>query len=85
MCAYYEPRVVEQCTEERAEEVRDKERANFCDYFKPQPGAYIIRDTSKAQASKAKLDNLFGADSEARDNDDSDSARDALEELFREK
>ena len=35
--------VAKHCREPIAEEVKDKERANFCDYFKPRPGAYSAR------------------------------------------
>ena len=86
MCAHYEPRVTDQCTEELAEEVRDKQRANFCDYFKPQPGAYVAtRDAAKAEASRAELDSLFGADTSDGDGEEGDSTRDALQQLFGDK
>ena len=35
LCHFYAPRVEGKCREDRAEEVREKERANFCDYFTP--------------------------------------------------
>lgn len=60
LCRYYDPRVEGQCIEDRAEEVREKERANFCDYFKPRPNAYRPPDAAKTQAAKARLDSLFG-------------------------
>jgi hypothetical protein len=40
LCEFYDPRLTSKCREERAEEVRDREVANFCDYFKPRPDAY---------------------------------------------
>ena len=40
MCVDYDIRVAKHCREPTAEEVSDKTRANFCDHFKPRPGAY---------------------------------------------
>ncbi|UCH54221.1 MAG: hypothetical protein JSW09_05480 [Pseudomonadota bacterium] len=79
LCHFYDPRVEGKCREDRAEEVRDKERANFCDYFKPRPGAFRVKDGAKAQAAKARVDALFGG---ATPNAQHDPARTALDELF---
>ena len=40
MCEYYDPRLPNACAEDDALEVKDKTRANFCDYFKPSSNAY---------------------------------------------
>lgn len=83
MCQFYDHRVSNQCTEDRAEEVREKERANFCDYFKPRPGAYVRRDDSKAEAAKTQLDGLFGTGSEKEETrSQDDAAREKLKQLF---
>jgi hypothetical protein len=80
LCQLYDPRVEGKCREERAEEVRDKERANFCDYFKPRPGAYRAQDLAKSQAAKSRVDALFGrAEAPVAEND---PARGALDDLF---
>jgi hypothetical protein len=81
MCKFYDPHVVEACIEDNAEEVRNKERANFCDYFKPTPNAYQSRDSAASQASRAKLDALFSADKSAGDSDTTSTHR-ALNDLF---
>jgi hypothetical protein len=60
MCQSYDPLVTGSCLEDMAEDVREKERANFCDYFKPRPKAYVAQDHSKSQAAKAELSALFG-------------------------
>jgi len=60
-CRHYDPRLTAKCREERAEEVRDKEGANFCDWFLPNPQAYHQAAGDKAMAAKSKLDALFGA------------------------
>ncbi len=75
-CQFYDPRLTRKCREERAEEVRDPEGANFCDWFKSnptpsRPAAGDSRDgggrgrreqaaENKAAAAKSKLDELFG-------------------------
>lgn len=64
LCQYYNPRVSEKCDEPKAEHPREQDRANFCDYFKPKPGAYVAPDDAKTQAARAQLDGLFGAATE---------------------
>ncbi len=81
MCELYDPRVKYACREERAEEVREKELANFCDYFKPRPNAHVVRDDAKAHAAKARLDGLCGGDPAGEA--DGDATRERLEQLFR--
>jgi len=53
-------RVAKHCREPTAEEVNDKERANFCGYFQPRAGAYTPKDMSAADQAKAELERLFG-------------------------
>jgi len=36
-CKFYDPAKPRQCAETQAEWVRDKESANYCDYFQPNP------------------------------------------------
>ncbi|MGH8293832.1 MAG: hypothetical protein ACRESA_10230 [Gammaproteobacteria bacterium] len=59
-CRFYDPHKPEGCTEERADPPKDKQRANFCDYFAPRAHAFQPRDVSAADQAKAKLDKLFG-------------------------
>ncbi len=60
MCVDYNTRVAKHCREPTAEEVRDKEHANFCDFFKPRPAAYLAPDTAELERARAQLDRLFG-------------------------
>ena len=60
MCREYDPSIADACREERAEFVLDKDKANFCDYFKPRPNAYRKPDDAAARAARAKLAELFG-------------------------
>lgn len=87
MCESYDPRVAGQCREDHAEDVTDKERANFCDWFAPRPDAYTPVDAAKAQAAKARLEALFGmgpaaGSSEAGGQGKARDARAELERLF---
>lgn len=60
MCEFYDVSVAKHCREPIADEVKDKERANFCDYFRPTPTAYRPGDESAADRARAELDALFG-------------------------
>lgn len=56
-CVHFDTHSNNQCRENQAEIVTDKERSNFCDYFKPSKGAGSggpARDALKAAA-----DSLF--------------------------
>lgn len=60
-CVFYDTRVAKQCRETIAEEVQDKVRANFCDYFQLRPNAFQPRDESEQRTARTQLDALFGA------------------------
>jgi hypothetical protein len=59
MCVDYDTSVAKHCREPIAEEVRDKTRANFCDFFKPRPGAYAAPNITEVERARAELDKLF--------------------------
>jgi hypothetical protein len=52
--------VYRDCTETVPEAVRDKERLNFCEYFKPSATLQDGGPSAKAKAAKASFDDLFG-------------------------
>jgi hypothetical protein len=91
LCEYYDPKIAGSCREDRAEEVREKERANFCDYFKPRSNAYRPGKDTETQVARAKMEALFG-EGPSRDVDTvlnqskplsaADTAREELEKLF---
>ena len=60
LCVEYSTSVAKHCREPTAEEVRDKTHANFCDHFKPKPGAYVAPDSVALDQSRAALEDLFG-------------------------
>lgn len=88
MCEFYDTSVAKSCREPVADEVQDKEKANFCGYFKPIPNAYRSGDSSEADEAKAKLAALFGEEDKARNGagsgskSEADAAREKLEQLF---
>ncbi len=58
-CAFYDPSVSKQCREPAAELVREKTKANFCDYFFfAESQRTDISNTRTEQARKA-IDELF--------------------------
>lgn len=83
LCEFYSIAVAKHCRETIAEEVQDKERANFCDYFKPKPDAYSRAGVDAATQAKADLDTLFAAASPADSTrSPADRARAELAALF---
>ena len=86
LCEWYSLAVAKHCRETVAEEVKDKERANFCDYFKPREDAYSTKSTDAASRAQAELDSLFGAGAKKADApaepSAADKARAELEALF---
>ena len=59
MCVEYDTSYAKHCREPIAEEVRKKDEANFCDFFKPRPGAYQPANQADIERSKSALDALF--------------------------
>lgn len=82
MCEFYDTAVARFCREPVAEEVHEKERANFCDYFVASPAAYVASDSAPAKQAQRDLERLFGDESGADPASDEDAARRQLERLF---
>lgn len=78
LCRHFAPDKAKQCREPVADEVKDKTRANFCDWFQPKPQAHAAASAPTPPA-RAALDALFGG---GEDRTQPDSARQALDELF---
>ena len=45
--------------EDRADVPKNKEGANFCEYFHPQVGVFSDEQTDKAASARSELDALF--------------------------
>lgn len=85
LCRHYAPGRPRACNEQDAEEVTDKEHANFCGWFEPRDHAFKPGPAqARASAAKATLDNLFGGadDGGVRKQD---AARSGLDKLFGDK
>lgn len=63
MCIYFDKSVPRQCREDGAEDVTDKDRPNFCDWFKPSDTAFNQSAKSDADAAQDALTALFGDES----------------------
>ncbi len=56
MCQFYDPKSYNECRESSADRVQDKEKANFCDYFKiGSPGSNPDQARQDALAKAAAL------------------------------
>lgn len=81
MCEFYDTRVARACRETIAEEVKEKERANFCGYFRiSNARGPAATDTAGA---RAQLDDLFGVGAGRTGAPSTPhAAREALDALF---
>ena len=82
MCTQFDPGVTRACREDDAEEVREKERANFCDYFKPSQSAFDSAIANAAEAARKQLDGLF-SDADETGKDGQGGGPQAADELFK--
>ena len=85
MCEFYDVGKAKHCRETIAEEVKDKERANFCDYFKPRPNAYSSTNQTAAEKAQSELAALFGGGSSSGSDvqTSEERARAELEAMFK--
>jgi hypothetical protein len=83
-CIFYDPTYNNQCTETQADRVVEKEKSNFCDYFKPSGRA---GGTAKgADALKSAADALFKSGTPIQASDAvTDPFKAAAEEMFNKK
>lgn len=81
MCSFFDSSVPEQCREDDAEEVLEKERLNFCEWFKPSAAAFDADKAAEAIRSKSDLAALFGEEEQQRP--DSDALGSAADDLFK--
>lgn len=58
LCRHYDTTKANQCREPAVDTIKDKTRANFCDWFQPRHNAYQAE--KNGSDTRAKLDALFG-------------------------
>ncbi|MBK6743405.1 MAG: hypothetical protein IPG66_10675 [Hydrogenophilales bacterium] len=76
MCRHYDTAKAKHCREPMAEEVKDKTRANFCEWLQARADAYA---TPAENAGRDHLESLFGGSPAAAEPVDT---RKALDDLF---
>jgi len=83
MCSHFDLAVSRACCEDDAEEVQEKERANFCDYFSPSAQAFDTGIAVADSKARTQLDGLFGGASSTADPDPDDGLGKAADDLFK--
>ncbi|CAG1000892.1 hypothetical protein MYXO_03003 [Myxococcaceae bacterium] len=58
-CARHDPSAHNECREPQAEPVRDRERANRCDWFAPGVATAAVSADSGRDAARSRLEALF--------------------------
>lgn len=81
MCVNYAPGRPRQCLEDGAEEVLEKARLNFCDWFIASETAFDAGRKADEDAARAAADALFGSDNGAAAG--ADAATSEAEKLFK--
>jgi hypothetical protein len=81
MCVNYDATVPRQCREDDAEEVFDKEKVNFCEWFSPRADAFDPMRASEEARARSALSELFGEGSETSRT--KDQATQKAEDIFK--
>ncbi len=81
MCEYFDPVVPKQCTEDDAEEVFEKQRANFCEWYKPGIAVVNPKEAAAETRAHSELADLFGAEEFVTPADD--ELLEGAEDLFK--
>ncbi|MDH5751805.1 MAG: hypothetical protein OEZ59_05245 [Deltaproteobacteria bacterium] len=95
-CEFHDPAASNSCREPMAGDIRDKESANYCDYFRPRGGLTAMSDPAAAMA-RQRLNAIFEggaktgsaragqeapAPGTAADRSEADDARKKLQAVF---
>ena len=59
MCVFFDATVTRQCREDGADEVIEKDRLNFCDWYKPSDSAFDTTRKSQEDQARDELEKLF--------------------------
>ena len=81
LCSFYDTSRSKSCYETVVDEVREKEAANFCDYFKVRADAFDSAADQRTRRAQADLDALFGG--EQAGVGDATTASNPLDDLFK--
>jgi hypothetical protein len=80
MCVNFSADIPRQCREDDAEEVMDKDKVNFCDWYKPSADAFDPARAGQVVKAQADLAALFG--DETAESAAPDAALKDAEDLF---
>lgn len=86
LCEHYCPNLSDACVEDRAEQVTNKETANFCDYFKPIDIGVQNVGVSQRSHAESELAALFGDEqptAEHSSQSEADRVKAELDALFK--
>jgi hypothetical protein len=64
MCVHFDPVAPAQCREDDAEDVKEKELANFCEWYTPSETAFDPQHKSEADQALESLEAMFSGLSE---------------------
>ena len=81
MCTSYDSSVPGQCREEDAEEVFEKEKVNFCEWFDPAAGVFDADRANEASRASQDLAALFGDEPDSKP--DTNALTQKAEDLFK--
>ena len=81
MCIYFDRSVPRQCLEDGAEDVVDKVKVNFCDWFKPSTTAFDPAMSAADARATSELAAIFS--DEPASKPDADSTTQSAEDLFK--
>jgi len=59
MCRHFDAHVPRQCREDGAEDVKEKDRLNFCDWYVPSDSAFDGARKDEEDKARSALDALF--------------------------
>ena len=69
MCVHFDPSAPAQCREDDAEDVKEKELANFCEWYTPSETAFNPQGKSEADQALAALEAMFSGMRDSESND----------------
>ncbi len=54
-CELYDPKVYNECREPQADVIRERERSNFCDYFRPKGSGESVDEKERLRLAAEAL------------------------------
>lgn len=80
LCRSWNPRYTSKCSHDHAEPPLDRERANFCQYFRPAAGVFRNAGLPAGETARTGLEALFG---EGREQNGTEAGTDSMTEAER--